>query len=231
MGDEEPVKSGPRRLSGEVLDAFRVAVEAGAQWDAVKVLFASPAFDGLIARLRAQWSWLPADDANQAVAEAFEALYEALGKGAVIEDPMLWLAGVARHKSADIMRAREQEELRGEMPLATGSLRRDLLADDSGRRSKLAQLARGLLPRVGSANVQAVMGFYIDAVEQGITSLGYQEIADALGLDKDNVKTWAHRGFRRLARAAQEDGLAAENFELSPREFELPDEDEPEDDR
>lgn len=226
MGDEEPVNPGQRRLSGEVLSAFNQAVTAGARWEAVKVLFASPAFDGLCARLRSQWPWLPEDDVNLAVAEAFEALYEALGKGAPPEDPVLWLAGVARHKAADIMRARESEELRGELPLAAGSLGRDLLADDRERRSKLAQLARGLLPRVGSANVRAVMGFYIDAVEQGVTSLGYQEIADALGLDKDNVKTWAHRGFRRLARAAREEGLAAAHFELLPKDLELAEDEE-----
>lgn len=226
MGNGEPVKSEQRRLSEEVLATFNRAAASGDRWEAVKVLFASPAFDGLSARLRAQWSWLPSDDVNQAVAEAFEALYQALGKGFKIEDPVLWLAGVARHKAANIMRAREREELRGKMPLAVGSLRRDLLPDDSERRSKLAQLARGLLLRVGSANVQAVMGFYIDAVEQGVASLGYQEIADALGMDKDNVKTWAHRGFRRLSRVAQEEGLAAEHFELLPMELELPDDEE-----
>lgn len=234
MGDGAPVKPDHRRLTDEVLSAFRLAVSAGDRWQAVKVIFASPVFDGLCARLRAQWAWLPTDDVNQAVAEAFDALYESLGKEVVVEDPVLWLAGVSRHKAADIMRAREYEELRGEMPTATANLGRDLPADDAERRSRLAQLARGLLPRVGSANVQAVMGFYIDAVEQGISSLSYQEIAQALGMDKDNVKTWAHRGFRRISRAAEEDGLAAENFELIPQEIGLPDDDEqpePEDDQ
>lgn len=228
MVDGEAVTA-KRHLFVDVLDAFRLAAEAGDRWEAVKTLFASPVFDGLSARLRAQWPWLPSDDVNQAVAEAFEALYEGLGKGITVEDPVLWLAGVARHKATDIMRGREREELRGEMPLAARALQPNLLSDDTGRRSLLAQLARGLLPRLGSRNIQAVMGFYIDAVEQGATSLGYQEIADALSFDKDNVKVWAHRGFRRLARVAQEEGLAAANFELIPDELALEDYDESED--
>ena len=54
----------------------------------------------------------------------------------------------------------------------------------------------------------AVMGYLIDAVEAGRWDVSNQEIGEALGLTNDTVRTSLSRGFRRLNRLAQEEGIS-----------------------
>ena len=87
------------------------------------------------------------------------------------------------------------------------------LDEDSEREEKRAmavRMTRKLLPRLGQQNVQAVMAYVIDAVDAGRWDVPNQEIMEAVGLSNDTVRTSLSRGFRRLSRLAQEEGLAEE---------------------
>ncbi len=68
------------------------------------------------------------------------------------------------------------------------------------------KIARSLLPKIGSENIQAVMGYIIDGIEKGVEDISTREIAEALGLSEASVRKWKERGFERLKRAAIEAG-------------------------
>jgi DNA-directed RNA polymerase specialized sigma24 family protein len=200
--------------------ALRAAAEAAATanaWMAVDVLWRSPVLDGVIRRIQRRWPWLPEDDVNRATAEAFEALHAAVMAGGTVRDPVHWLSRVARNRAAQIMRDRSRE-----IPVADqswlslgehGGEPESILAADE-RRARAVAHARRLLPRLGQANVQAVMEVVIDAVERQVPSLSVADIALALGQSQQTVKVWYWRGFERLRRLAAEEGLAAEDFRL-----------------
>jgi DNA-directed RNA polymerase specialized sigma24 family protein len=204
---------------GAEADALRAATEAaskGDAWAAVETLWGSPVLDGVVRRIRQRWSWLPEDDVNRATAEAFEALHAAILGGDTVRDPVHWLSRVARNKAAQIMRERARE-VPHDPSLVTqwdhGGEPEVILAAEE-RRARAVAHARRLLPRLGQANVQAVMTIVIEAVERQVPSLSIAEIAEALGQSQQTVKTWYWRGFERLKRLAAEEGLAAEDFKL-----------------
>jgi DNA-directed RNA polymerase specialized sigma24 family protein len=201
------------------VDALRAAAEAAAKgnaWAAVEILWGSPVLDGVIRRISRRWPWLPDDDVNRAAAEAFEALHAAILAGDTIRDPVHWLSYVARNKAAQIMRERAREVPHDPSRVLQwdhGGEPEVILAAEE-RRARAVAHARRLLPRLGQANVQAVMTIVIEAVERQVPSLSIAEIAEALGQSQPTVKTWYWRGFERLKRLAAEEGLAAEDFKL-----------------
>jgi DNA-directed RNA polymerase specialized sigma24 family protein len=202
-----------------VTNALRAAAEAaekGEAWVAVEALWRSPVLDGVVRRVRGRWPWLPDDDVDRAVSEAFEAFHTAILAGDTVRDPVHWLSRVARNRAAQIMRDGSREVPHDPAELSQGE--RDgeaemILATDE-RRARAIRHARRLLPRLGQANVQAVMEVVIDAVERDIPSLSVAEIAQSLGQSQQTVKVWYWRGFERLKRLAAEQGLAAEDFRL-----------------
>lgn len=203
-------------LVADALGAAAKAAEQGDAWGAVEALWKSPVLDGVVRRLRQRWPWLPEDDVNRATGEAFEALHGTILAGDKVRDPVHWLSRVARNRAAQIMRdsarqvphdpARVARERCGGEPEA-------ILAADE-RRARAVAHARRLLPRLGQANVQAVMEVVIDAAEKQVPSLSVVDIALALGQSQQTVKVWYWRGFERLRRLAAEEGLAAEDFRL-----------------
>ncbi|MEM8974838.1 MAG: hypothetical protein AAGD43_22495 [Pseudomonadota bacterium] len=74
-------------------------------------------------------------------------------------------------------------------------------------RREAFKIVRQLLPRLGQKNAQAVMELILEAAEQHQMELTDQQIADTLGLTVDNVKKARQRGFQRLARIVDEEGL------------------------
>lgn len=209
-----------------VADALLAAAEAAEQgdaWGAVKALWQSPVLDGLFRRVRQRWDWLPEDDVDRAVGEAFEALHAAILAGDTIRDPVHWLSRVARNRAAQIMRDRAQEvPYDDSVRIAQGehgSEQEAILAADE-RRARAVAHARRLLPRLGQANVQAVMEIVIEAVERQVPSLSVADIAQALGQSQQTVKVWHWRGFQRLKRLAAKEGLAAEDFRLEEVDYE-----------
>lgn len=87
----------------------------------------------------------------------------------------------------------------------------DNVAEEILERKRIGlRIARELLPKIGSDNVQNVMRYIIDAVEAGVEDISNQEIAEALGLSEPSVRKWKQRGFERLERAAIEAGYRKE---------------------
>lgn len=205
--------------SAAVSDSLRVAAEAveeGDPWRAVEALWRSPVLDGVVRRIRGRWPWMPEDDVNLATGEAFEAFHTAILAGDTIRDPVHWLSRVARNRAAQIMRERAREVPHDPSRISEqehGGEPEAILAADE-RRSRAVAHARRLLPRLGQANVQAVMEVVIEAVERQVPSLSVVDIAQTLGQSQQTVKVWYWRGFERLRRLAAEEGLAAEDFRL-----------------
>jgi DNA-directed RNA polymerase specialized sigma24 family protein len=211
--------SGDEESTDAIADALRAAgeaVEKGEPWAAVEALWRSPVLDGVIRRVSGRWSWLPEDDVNRAVAEAFEALHAAIQGGTRVRDPVHWLSRVASNRAAQIMRDTAREAPSDPSKLGDDTPESDpamILATEERRRRAVAH-ARRLLPRLGQTNVQAVMQIVIDAVEREIPSLPMAEIAQALDQSEQSVKVWYSRGFQRLKREAAKEGLTAEDFKL-----------------
>lgn len=184
-------------------------------WAAVEALWRSPVLDGVKRRVQAQWPWLPADDVDAAVAEAFEALFATLRKGTPVGDHAHWLSRTARNRAAELMRSRARVHLRdpsqGAWPHGGDP---EAILDADERRTRAVAHARRLLPRIASANVRAVMEVVIEAAERELPSLTFDDIAEATGLSRDNVKTWHWRGFQQIARLARAEGLADDDFTL-----------------
>ena len=165
-----------------VADALRVAAEAAKQgdaWTAIEALWRSPVLDGVVRRVRQRWPWLPEDDIDRATAEAFEALHTAILAGETVRDPVHWLSRVARIRAAQIMREREREIPHDPWQISQGEHdeKPEVIMAADERRARAVTHARRLLPRLGQANVQAVMEIVIDAVEKQVPSLSIAEIA------------------------------------------------------
>ncbi|HZT67406.1 MAG TPA: hypothetical protein VFA11_16575 [Acidimicrobiales bacterium] len=215
VADEVPVQEGSA-LVGDALRAAAEAVAAGDAWGAVEALWASPVLDGMVRRVRQRWPWLPDDDVDRAVGEAFDAFHAAVLAGETIRHPVHWLAQTVRNRAAQIMRdrAREVPQDPGRLGAIAHGGEPELVLAAEERRARAVAHARRLLPRLGQANVQAVMEVVIDAVDRQVPSLSVVDIAQALGQSQQSVKVWYWRGFDRLARLAAEEGLAAEDFRL-----------------
>jgi DNA-directed RNA polymerase specialized sigma24 family protein len=215
-GDDEaaeaPVPDGVR----EAVAGAAEAAATGDAWGAVEALWRSPVLDGVVQRIRQRWPWLPDDDVDRATTEAFEAFHATVRRGERVRDPVHWLSRTARNRAAQIMRDRAREVPQDPTRVThwdhDGEPEAVLAADE--RRSRAVAHARRLLPRLGQANVQAVMEVVLDAVERRVPSLSVIDIARALGQSQESVKVWYWRGFDRLTRLAAEEGLAAEDFQL-----------------
>lgn len=72
-------------------------------------------------------------------------------------------------------------------------------------RTEAVGVARLLVSRLGQQNVQRVMEFVLEAVEQ-VEPVSRQEIAEALDLKPNTVSKLIERGITRLARVAEEEG-------------------------
>jgi DNA-directed RNA polymerase specialized sigma24 family protein len=225
--DDDPTEEGDDPVA-HALDAAADAVATGDAWGAVEILWASPVLDGLVRRVRRRWPWLPDDDVDRATGEAFEAFHAAIVADETIRNPVHWLARTSLNRAAQIMRERAREvphdPARVIRPEYDGDPELILAAEE--RRARAVAHARRLLPRLGQANVQAVMEVVIDAVERQVPSLSVVDIAQAVAQSQQSVKVWYWRGFERLTRLAAEEGLATEEFRLEHIDEDEEDEDE-----
>lgn len=81
-------------------------------------------------------------------------------------------------------------------------------------RKKAIEIAEGLLPRLGTVNVQAVMKYILEALKNGSRDVPHSEIAEALHLSQDNVKVWVSRGFEKLSKIVKEDKIVDDSIEF-----------------
>jgi DNA-directed RNA polymerase specialized sigma24 family protein len=210
-------------------EATRLAAGGDAE-GAVRALLASGYPSGLVkgSFLADRYSRVPAAVRAEAVAEGVAAMHEAITRGTPVSRPGGYVLKVAEVICAAEQRRQEQHLS------ADGLSDRDLLAAgspwaDSGesevrarRRGAALTLARELLPRLGQQRAQEVMAYVFDAVERGVVDLPSRDIAEALSVSDQVVRQSLSRGFRRLARLAEEEGLdvratdLAEDLDLEP---------------
>jgi DNA-directed RNA polymerase specialized sigma24 family protein len=195
---------------------------AGDAGGAVRALVESGYPNGLVRgpHLADRYSRVSAAVRAEAVAEGLAALHRAIGKGTPVSRPGGYVL-----KAAEVICAEEQR-LQERQLSVDGLSDRDLLSAGSPwidreeseirarRRAAALKLARGFLPRLGQQRAQEVLGYVFDAVERGIVDLPSRDIADALGFSDDVVRQSLSRGFRRLARIAEEEGLDVEAVDL-----------------
>jgi len=217
MDEKRPAISAAQQEGA--LQRAKDAVAAGDPKGMTVALYESGVLDGLVFRLRGKWPDLAFDDVDYAVGQAVDVLYQAVTRGDRVANLVAFLWKVSDRRLWD--RDREAKRERATDP-AEIAMRRDETAADEGagerdaseetsrdeRRAKALAVARSLLPRLGQENVQVVMAYVLDAVEAGREDICNQEIADALGLSGDTIRTSLSRGFRRLERIAREENLA-----------------------
>lgn len=151
---------------------------------------------------------------HEIISLATDKFYEAASGGRKIIFPAAYLWRTIHNTAYDTHRTASKniplESIRkGDIIIEPQSEQADVIETQKKRRIGL-RIARELLPKIGSDNVQNVMSYIIDAVEAGVEDISNQEIAEALGLSETSVGQWKKRGFERLERAAIEAGYRTE---------------------
>jgi DNA-directed RNA polymerase specialized sigma24 family protein len=194
----------------------------------IEALFEGQVLDGMKRRLHRRWPSVPGPEIDYVVSEAVGVLYQDMSGGTKILNPLGYVWRVAFRRASDYYQMRSRERLvnieildQRAAPEPQDFEENEETVYERRRveaKKQVVELARGLLPRLGQANVQAVVGFYIDTVAAGRLEITNFEIGEALGLSGDTVRTSLSRGLRRLRRLAREDGI--EFRDLVPAETE-----------
>ena len=205
--------------------ALEMAKDAASRKDAtsfLRCLHESGFMAGAKLRLRDKYSGkFDNEKTHEILTVAADKFYEAIAGGRKILYPGSYLWKTVDNMALDICRAEvdffsiEEADAKGELvpynrKEATTYKESDEDDDDNRRREKGIEIARSLLPKIGSDNVQKVMEYIINAVEEGVEDLANKEISEALGLSEESIRKWKQRGFERLKRAAIETGYRKE---------------------
>jgi DNA-directed RNA polymerase specialized sigma24 family protein len=203
----------------EWLVEARKAAEQAQPKTALEALYQSYSLDGLARRLQGKWDSLAWDDIEDAVAGAVDVFYGELRGGRGKSNPVGFLWRVADRKASDRHRQRARESPvepnSGDLapgiddallPKGTEETDRNHLDPDEVRR-RAYSVARSLIPRLGQDRIQKVMTYLIDSLEAGAWEVTPREIAAAIGMSADTVRTSLSRGFPRLRRLASEEGF------------------------
>jgi DNA-directed RNA polymerase specialized sigma24 family protein len=204
-----------------VIERAVAAAAAGNSVEYFMAIAASHVPDGLIARLRRRWPGMDEDTIYGAVTTAVDSLFAKLSGGGVVSSPLayLWKAGFNQLNKTRDRREQEVEydddnenHVQAEVD---ASDRRDRL------RAEALRFARSLLPRLGEQNLQRVMGFIFECVEQREFHVDNETISKATGLSVPSVRRLKSRGFQRLRREAEREGIElGEQFDADEEELE-----------
>ncbi len=204
-------------------DALEKAKEAAANKDAsgfLGYLYESRFMDGAKLRLKAIYKTFDDERMHEILTSAADKFYNAISEGKKILFPASYLWKIIENLARDVFRVEEKyvyldEERQGQGQTA-GSRKEHVRAldyqseeDRKERVKKGIEIARLLLPKIGSPNVQQVMAYYADAVEAGAEDVTTKEVSEALGMTESSVRKWKQRGFERLRRAAIESGYGS----------------------
>jgi RNA polymerase sigma factor (sigma-70 family) len=205
-----PTPEQARRL----LDEAKQAAAAGKPDSMLEALSQSGFLDGLAHRLRKEWPRLPTFELQECIGRAVDVAYSFVAQGGVVRDLGAWLWKTARNLAG--AKWRDEYETRGSAEEAESAASPEpeteaerIAAEelDDHRRSEAIRLARELIPRIGEGQVRQVMEMLIEAAATGTPDLPPAQIADALGLSEDAVRTLLSRGLKRLRREAARAGV------------------------
>jgi DNA-directed RNA polymerase specialized sigma24 family protein len=223
-------KSNPKAASSEIAGTLAIEPPGTEAWTEIARLFESGFIDGLVRRLDRRWGQLDRSTIEDAVSDALLALYDAMTGPRKIGSVEAYVFKVAANRA----------QVRHEEITGYGNYEEEKVADadpeTSARpglvdiRAEALRLARQLLPRLGQSTIQRVMGIVFDAIEADLPDISPAEIAETLGVSSDVVRQALHRGFQRLRRVAEEEGLQLNLEDVLGDETPLLDDQEEDDD-
>lgn len=199
----------------------------------IELLAKSQFLDGQVWRIRNAYPRLGLQGAEDVVSEAVGQLYRSVADSErrLVEKPDAYITKAVLGIAYDIVENRRREK---KATKARALIEHQDEGDGASQdvlRAEAVRVARALVSRLGQQNVQRVMDYVLDAVEQR-EPVARQEIAAALDLKPNTVSKLIERGFTRLARVAEEEGydLKIEDA-LEIEDEDMDNEDEDEDDR
>jgi len=203
-------------------EALRQAHEAAASSDPigmVEALHQSYALDGLTRLVKRKWNAIPLDEVQFIIAGAVDVLYKDIESGKRIINLVAYLYKIADHRAHQYNDTRQREH-EGNVDLEyrltnarlpQEDVSEEELEDDEldyiEKRAQAIAIARRLIPTLGQKNIRDVMTLIIEAIEIGREDLPSDEIADTLDLVPATVRQLRHRGFKRLAQRARDEGI------------------------
>lgn len=153
------------------------------------------------------------DDVELVVAEAIKDVYDRVTAGEPPRDVGAYLFISARNRAYAIYSIRRgmsvadagaAEGIYGRA--AETDLEGSLASIEARQRTYLRIIRERIIPQLGKENVRRVMDYIFEAVEKGL-SAEHSDIAAALGVSEDHVRSWKSRGFARLQARLQAEGL------------------------
>lgn len=182
----------------------------------IAALAGSGFIDGLVGRLTARWGrQLGQSEIRDIVAQAIDEAFDAISQGKTVSNLGGWLWKTASNAIADCWQKDHKARVdtghvdrnyQRPTPI-TVMERAEVDRHRDQCRDEAIKIARRLLPKIGEGQVRDVMNLVIDAVEQGVPDLPPSQIADTLGIGPDSARTLLSRGFKRLQRAARDEGI------------------------
>jgi hypothetical protein len=197
------------------------AVEAARRRDVRGYFIAiaeSHVLDGLVHRLHARWSRIEYGVVEATIAQAAEAMYNAIAnEQRVVSNPGGYLYGTANKMlvtghGAGVLRVKPISEGFDVIDPATELKSSSNLPPREHLVAEALRRARALVPRLGQENVIKVMTFIFDAIERGEHHIDNEYIGEALALSPDTVRQSKSRGFRRLEAEARKEGFEIPDF-------------------
>lgn len=212
MESEQAVQK--KKINLDLVDQARAAAERKDPVGMLEALWASDLHTGLVRRVASQYPSLDPDDCHTIVADAIDAFYETLSQSpGTVRNPQAWLFKVALNKAYKLYDQRSRMVSFSEDEEGPAMTENDAASGRSpALRAEALRLARSFLPQLGQENVQRVMSYYLDAIENGVEDLSIAEVAEALELSVSTTKQCVYRGFQRLKRVAQANGVRMEDF-------------------
>lgn len=199
-------------VPGEQEEHVRGGVEAAERGDIVgyfEHLAASHVLDGLTRGLRKGWPTADSESLHEAISTGVDSLYQALSSGRPVLKPMAYLYATAKNQLMHLSREQRMTvTLDEQLPSTSQVPGEDRPGEyEDALRAEALRTARGLLPKLGLQNVQAVMKVIFDAVEAGVPTLDNQMISEITGLTLETVRRSKSRGWGRLTQEARNLGL------------------------
>jgi len=199
------------------LNRAQTAADAGDAAVMFQGLCESMIFEGYKIYFGNRYSDLRAEEIDNTIGEATDEVYNRVKTGKKVRAVHSYLWKVIDNKLSKCWERKievQQTDVESIGTVARAALSEEDWHERDRMKDEAVSIALKLVPRLGNTNIEAVMRYIIESAKNGVQHIDYDEIADALGLSRSNVKTWVRRGFERLTRLAREENLVEESFKF-----------------
>lgn len=205
-----------------MMEEAAAAARRGDAAGMVRCLFTGRAVDGLVWKLSQQFHGsLAPEEVRDCVAEAIAECYAKLSSGQNVSNLVGYLLRTARNMAIDLAVLSKRHAPDEVDQLLDSSAPEEEAARESVRialQREALERARALLPQLGQENIRRVMEIILDAIENEVTDLTDETIAEITDLKPETVRRLRNRGFERLTRLAQQQGLHVTVYRRAVRE-------------